>query len=223
MFRASKLWYSVSTSGPSSTAKPSETNSSSNSRWMRVMGCRWPRRGPGAGSVRSSHSRSRRARSAASRELFFLASSAASSSPLASLSSLPARARSSGASLPICLKSWSMSALAAEHLHAHGLQLLERARRRDARQRTGHQFLDGRFEHGCGISYSNNRRAGFQPAMPVFVPAFFEERRPKRRRQAERLGPTTRAPAIPFRPSARPSCGLLRARAPHPPRGKPAL
>ena len=67
------------------------------------MGCRWPRRGPGAGSVRSTHSASSRARNAASSNSCLRASSAASNCCLAALSTWPMRLRSSGESLPMPL------------------------------------------------------------------------------------------------------------------------
>ena len=50
MLRASKLYQSVSTSGPSATAKPMPTKTSSSSSRVWVTRCRWPRAG-GASTV----------------------------------------------------------------------------------------------------------------------------------------------------------------------------
>src|ERR1039458_2028039 len=70
---------------------------------MRVIGCRCPRRTPGAGSVRSTHSASSRAASAASSNSRLRASRALSSCCFARFNTCPMRLRSSGESLPIPL------------------------------------------------------------------------------------------------------------------------
>src|SRR4029453_18444386 len=101
MFRASKLFQSVSTSGPISTEKPSEAKNSTISRVTWVIGCRWPEGGCAPGSVtsipRSASGASGLLRSRASRR----AAPHSSIRRLASFAAAPARPRSSGESSPI--------------------------------------------------------------------------------------------------------------------------
>src|SRR5262249_29335741 len=100
MLSASKLLYSVSTSGPSSIEKPRPWKKSTTSRSTRVIGCRPPRGRRRPGSVTSSRRpscRSWAARSSAWRR----ARKSASMRSFAALARSPAGPRSAGGSAPM--------------------------------------------------------------------------------------------------------------------------
>src|SRR5713226_6220738 len=98
MLRASKLYHSVSTSGPSSTWYPSDSSTVSIWRWTCVSTCRWPRPRGGPGNVMSIASVSARSASRASSSSWRLAASAPSIARLASLAAWLRAARSRGRS-----------------------------------------------------------------------------------------------------------------------------
>src|SRR6267143_1544796 len=108
MLSASKLYASVSISGPSATEKPSPVKIRTISSCTRVSGCTTPRAGRRPGSVRSGRSLSRWRRRSVARAASRRDSSSASSSRLASLAAAPTCGRSSAGSAPrdlrICVR-----------------------------------------------------------------------------------------------------------------------
>ncbi len=101
MFSASKLYQSVSASGPSATVKPMPTKTSSSSARAWVTRCRWPRAGAvrtwsGMTSVRSRRSARRASARSDAASSACRAASSAFSWPCASPSRRPASLRVSG-------------------------------------------------------------------------------------------------------------------------------
>ena len=122
------------------------------------MGCRWPRRGPGAGSVRSSHSASRRASQGGFVELPLAGFERRFELLLGGVEQLADARALLGRELAHVLADLGQRAFAAQHFDAHGFQLLGRAGGGDARQGTGLQLLYGLIGHGCGVFHCSKRR-----------------------------------------------------------------
>src|SRR5690554_5951250 len=105
MFSASKLYQSVSTSGPSTTVKPRPMNTFLMSSSTSVSGCRRPSTGPRPGSVTSMVSSFSRASRAAAASVSLRRPMRVSSSSRKALTSWPTWGRSSGGTLPMPRKS----------------------------------------------------------------------------------------------------------------------
>ena len=136
MFRASKLYQSVSTSGPSATVNPRPTKTSSSRSHAWVTGWLWPRRGAARNSVRSSRSAAMRASSAAAASARRRSSSAAVTASVASLSARPAALRSSsvGHAAERALQHGQRAAL-AEQVLVEADDVVERGGRGDQLER----------------------------------------------------------------------------------------
>ncbi len=114
------------------------------------MGCRWPRRGPGAGSVRSSHSASRRGAQGRAGVLALARFEGRFQFLLGAVEQLADAGAVFGREFAHLFTDERQGAFAAERLDANGFQFLGRGRGLDARQGTGLQFLYGIFNHECG-------------------------------------------------------------------------
>ncbi len=105
MFSASKLYQSLSTSGPSATTNPIPTNTSSSSRCVEPTSPGWPTETGTVTALTTTSPRSRRSDSSATARACLDSTalrsvSAASTSRLASCSRAPASARASASSCP---------------------------------------------------------------------------------------------------------------------------
>ena len=105
MLSASKLYQSVSTSGPSATTNPIPTNTSSNSRCVEPTSPGWPTETGTVTALTTTSPRSKRSDSSATarawlERMLLRASRAASTSRLASCSNAPASARATASSCP---------------------------------------------------------------------------------------------------------------------------
>ena len=159
MLRASKLYQSVSTSGPSAIWKPMPTNTSSRRSHAWVTMCARPRRGLPRNSVRSRRSSSTSAARALPASSPRLAVAASTTAAVASFSSRPASRRSSRlASDPSWVFSRPSEPPAAEHLGVDDVQRIERRGRGNVGERSVPSSTDvvdqgrGRYSAQPGIA-----------------------------------------------------------------------